>query len=1018
MMNRYLAFLVLLLPWLATAAHVEFDYRNSAMEAQGVRFVNLYPLYVYDTNNILVTRDRISRPTLAAGTCTVSNLLRGTYRAEFQGFYTVTTNWFQFPETNGTINAWLYRTNSAFGSVPTNGIFATLADLTNCIAASGVSSFNTRTGAVVLASNDVITALGYAPGTGSGSGITNGQSGVWFPSLSASNSLTIRAGPTNPTPVLNWGRHLSLLPPLYVAGGLSWDTNDDGTFSFRGGHLAGDGAGLTNLNASALASGTVPVERLSGITSNELDAATWELATNTTPGWKLTEPGYVGGTNTFEPVYSLSAGANLWLTCATNAAASGLYTLDSGTTNGVGVTRIYLNAQGHSITYLDVDVDILLGFTDDAGKNTWPTNTDGWSLGFPEPLAIVTGSYDASLYWTTNYTFGGFGVNGSTPSDGAVLAFGQGLDYATNGVVWTIYATNITEACLSSNVWYWATNGGTGGNEAGLIGLTNDLLTLTTNAIRQSRLVAAWSTNLLLFGKVGTNLNSDTNVLGLWLTNGFAGATYTNLGAVYDIVCSPDYTNWSTKATNVPVAMGMVVSLGAIGTTPDQLGVTNLVIYTWDNPALYGLTNDLAGQLLEVDRPKTDRGVVPKKWLNDTTALRVRETNKLWAVNRAVRRVDLEGWPLDLDSQFELVTDRSQSNYFAVNLLDTGDVLAQWRSTNAPARIAQIAAGVWTENAWLGMTPITIFVDTNGLTAAPRIEYATNFNDPQWRPVLNVTNSYPATTNDCYVVRFEPPSSQAAFRASVKGGKALEVFGDVTAETFTGDGGGLTNLMGEHIEGSVARANVAIFASRLYETATNAIVLEPLQGTNLTLASGVRLVGDGAGLTNVTIPVVPEAAVNTNWVYYTPSAGLAVLNPGISALSSMSAGGGGWFKGADQLNGIRLAGSALGGAIWSVPLSQMMAGTNVQLEAQFCTSNDFPFSVWSKITTVDVSSGVAMQAGPINSTNTTTAGTNFWWFRTNFTIPSTNCIGTLTVGNFSANANPAYLTMVRVKITP
>ena len=170
MMNRYLAFLVLLLPWLSSAAQVEFDYRNSALEAQGVRLINLYPVYVYDTNNILVTRDRITRPTLAAGTCTISNLLRGTYRAEFQGIYNVTTNWFQFPETNGTINAWLYRTNSAFGGVPTNGIFATLADLTNFIAASGVSSFNTRTGAVVLASNDVVSALGFAPGTGGGTG--------------------------------------------------------------------------------------------------------------------------------------------------------------------------------------------------------------------------------------------------------------------------------------------------------------------------------------------------------------------------------------------------------------------------------------------------------------------------------------------------------------------------------------------------------------------------------------------------------------------------------------------------------------------------------------------------------------------------------------------------------------------------------------------------------------------------------------------------------------------------------
>jgi formylglycine-generating enzyme required for sulfatase activity len=41
--------------------------------------------------------------------------------------------------------------------------------------------------------------------------------------------------------------------------------------------LAGDGANLSSLSASNLASGTVPLARLSGITSNQLDAATWQF---------------------------------------------------------------------------------------------------------------------------------------------------------------------------------------------------------------------------------------------------------------------------------------------------------------------------------------------------------------------------------------------------------------------------------------------------------------------------------------------------------------------------------------------------------------------------------------------------------------------------------------------------------------------------------------------------------------------------------------------------------------------
>ncbi len=46
----------------------------------------------------------------------------------------------------------------------------------------------------------------------------------------------------------------------------------------------GNGSGLTGLSASQLTTGTVPLAQLSGITSNQLDAATWQLATNLNGG--------------------------------------------------------------------------------------------------------------------------------------------------------------------------------------------------------------------------------------------------------------------------------------------------------------------------------------------------------------------------------------------------------------------------------------------------------------------------------------------------------------------------------------------------------------------------------------------------------------------------------------------------------------------------------------------------------------------------------------------------------------
>ena len=48
--------------------------------------------------------------------------------------------------------------------------------------------------------------------------------------------------------------------------------------------LAGNGAGLLNLNASELVSGSVPLARLSGITSNQLDATTGQLLSNLNGG--------------------------------------------------------------------------------------------------------------------------------------------------------------------------------------------------------------------------------------------------------------------------------------------------------------------------------------------------------------------------------------------------------------------------------------------------------------------------------------------------------------------------------------------------------------------------------------------------------------------------------------------------------------------------------------------------------------------------------------------------------------
>lgn len=188
-----------------------------------------------------------------------------------------------------------------------------------------------------------------------------------------------------------------------------------------------------------------------------------------------------------------------------------------------------------------------------------------------------------------------------------------------------------------------------------------------------------------------------------------------------------------------------------------------------------------------------------------------------------------------------------------------------------------------------------------------------------------------------------------------------------------------------------------------------------LSGAGSDLTVGGVIYGNGSGLTNL---VIPESAVNTNWVYYPMTDGQTGDGAHFT-LTGLATAAGGWFRNANNLLAARLPGTANKAVFWNIPQSQMMAGTNVTLEAQFCTSNSFPFSVAARIVTLDFDTHTVdqgMLGGGI--TNVTPEGTNFWWFKTNFTIQSTNCLGTLVVGNRTEHTNVAYLTMVRMKITP
>lgn len=165
--------------------------------------------------------------------------------------------------------------------------------------------------------------------------------------------------------------------------------------------------------------------------------------------------------------------------------------------------------------------------------------------------------------------------------------------------------------------------------------------------------------------------------------------------------------------------------------------------------------------------------------------------------------------------------------------------------------------------------------------------------------------------------------------------------------------------------------------------------------------------GNGSQLTNLNaselrsgtvplerLPGTVIATVNTNWVDYPLSSG---NNGGAHfSLSEMASQAGGWIPNAYALYCARFASGANGTITWSIPPSQLSAGTNVVIQAGIITSNSFDVALLARLSTMTLESPpVATYSGSSFYTNTTPAGTSCWVFQTNFTIPSTNRIGSI-----------------------
>ena len=158
------------------------------------------------------------------------------------------------------------------------------------------------------------------------------------------------------------GRPDLIVPNQTSSGTLSVFINSPvASISGYQGNFSGNGSNLTGLNASQLSSGTVPLAQLSGITSTQLNATTWQLTTNLNGGNAALATNVVAGisiTNAFI-TNSIFAGNGGGLTNLNGASLAGqvpLADLPAGivtnTETGVALTGIF-NGNGGSLTNLN-----------------------------------------------------------------------------------------------------------------------------------------------------------------------------------------------------------------------------------------------------------------------------------------------------------------------------------------------------------------------------------------------------------------------------------------------------------------------------------------------------------------------------------------------------------------------------------------------------------------------------------------------------------------------------------------
>lgn len=270
-----------------------------------------------------------------------------------------------------------------------------------------------------------------------------------------------------------------------------------------------------------------------------------------------------------------------------------------------------------------------------------------------------------------------------------------------------------------------------------------------TNSMLNSGTFVAFVTNAI-YTTAGT-----TNILPWSFTN-YAGCTYTATSGVPTMLWSTDSgTTWNqgaeTLITNVGVELAIFGGpIWGLSTNPiafeGDVGLTNLIGYGLSRSDLFGRTNHLVGQRLQVGTPLYSSDAVPKSYA-DGLAGQIGQLN-------ATQEGQLNSYGLHPDSVWDLYS-ASSNNILTATFLGAYSWGARYPLPSA------ITNGVIASIA--NRTNATVKVLTNGLAVAPVLKITHYLSPLNW----TYLSSTPTIISTNYVFTFVLPYTDSAFVAPV-----------------------------------------------------------------------------------------------------------------------------------------------------------------------------------------------------------------------------------------------------------